>query len=304
MNFSQLQCFVALAETGSFTEAAYSVNLTQSAVSHALSTLEGELGVILFERSRRGGVALTQIGEKMLSHVRVILSQTEAIKQEAKEAHGEAAGKLCLGSIPSVCPRLLAGVLTRFRAEYPDIEVVLFEGKLDEVYEWIVSGTVDVGLVLHPAKEIKSVQISTSELYVIVPPGHRLYTQGAVTLRELREEPFIMPRVGCAFLQLAGLEWGRTGPTIRYHASDTTTILAMVREGLGISLLPRMMLPEKMEGIALIPLAPPRYMQLGFAIKSQDLASPGAKWFMQTASAWAQEQASLSSSAIPNKLSV
>ncbi|GCE09355.1 LysR family transcriptional regulator substrate-binding protein [Dictyobacter aurantiacus] len=233
----------------------------------------------------------------MLPHVRVILAQTEAIEQKAKEAHGEAMGKLRLGSIPSVCLRLLAGVLTRFQAEYPDIEVVLFEGKLHEVYEWIISSIIDVGLVLHPAKEIKSTLMSTSELYVIVPPHHRLYTQGAVTLRELREEPFIMPRIGCAFLQQAGLEWGRTEPTIRYHAGDMTTILAMVREGLGVSLLPRMMLPEKMEGIALLPLDPPRYMQPGFAIKSQDLASPGARWFLQTAVAWAQEQASLSSAA-------
>lgn len=292
MNFSQLQCFVALAETGSFTEAAYNVGLTQSAVSHALSTLENELGVTLFERSRRGGVALTHIGSKMMPHVRVILSQTEAIEQEAKAAHGVAAGKLRVGSIPSACPRLLAGVLTRFQAEYPDIEVVLFEGKSPEVYEWIESSIVDVGLVLHPAKEFKSTLLTTDELYAIVPPGHHLQAQTAVTLKELREEPFIMPRAGCTFLHIAGLEWGKTGPTIRYHASDSTTILAMVREGLGISLLPGMMLPEKMEGIAIRPLDPPRRLQIGIAIRSQDTAPPGAALFIQTAVAWAQEQTS------------
>ena len=88
MNFSQLQSFVALAEMGSFTEAAYTVNLTQSAVSHALAALENELGVTLLERNRTGVVALTNVGEKIIPHVRALLAQAEAIEQEAKAAHG------------------------------------------------------------------------------------------------------------------------------------------------------------------------------------------------------------------------
>jgi DNA-binding transcriptional LysR family regulator len=292
MNFSQLQCFVALAETGSFTEAAYSVGLTQSAVSHALSTLENELGVTLFERSRRGGVVLTQVGEKVMPHVRVVLAQTDAIEQKARAARGVAAGKLRLGSIPSAYPRLLARVLTHFQAEYPDIEVVLFEGRLHEVYEWIESSIVDVGLVFHPAKEIKSTLLTTDELYAIVPSGHRLYGQAKVSLEELRKEAFIMPRIGCTFLRVAGFEQREIGPAVRYHASDSTTILAMIREGLGISLLPGMMLSEKLEGMAMIPLDPPRYVQIGLAVRSQEMASPAVKLFIQTAVAWLQAQAS------------
>src|SRR5438105_217137 len=113
MNFSQLQSFVALAETGSFTEAAYTINLTQSAVSHALSALESELGVTLLERNRKGVVSLSRVGEKILPHVRLLLAQAEAIEQQAKVARGEAAGKVRLGSIESMIPpRLLASMLT------------------------------------------------------------------------------------------------------------------------------------------------------------------------------------------------
>src|SRR3989454_2495802 len=86
MNFSQLQSFVALAETGSFTEAAYNVDLTQSAVSHALAALESELGVTLLERNRTGVVAVTNVGQKIIPHVRAILAQAEAIEQEARGA--------------------------------------------------------------------------------------------------------------------------------------------------------------------------------------------------------------------------
>src|SRR3982074_2993271 len=100
MNFSQLQSFVALADTGSFTEAAYRIDLTQSAVSHALSALESELGVTMLERNHTGVVALTNVGQKIIPHVRALLAHAETIQQEAKAARGLVMGKLRLGSIP------------------------------------------------------------------------------------------------------------------------------------------------------------------------------------------------------------
>src|SRR5258708_36083651 len=97
MNFSQLQSFVALAETGSFTEAAYTVDLTQSAVSRALAALENELGGMLLERNRTGVGALTSVGQKIMPHVRLILASGSAIEQEAKAVHSLGVGKLPLG---------------------------------------------------------------------------------------------------------------------------------------------------------------------------------------------------------------
>src|SRR5215469_15941298 len=168
MNFSQLQCFVAVAETGSFTEAAYSIDLTQSAVSHALSALESELGVTLLERNNKGVVALTSVGQKLLPHVRILLAQAETIQQEARAARGLARGKLRLGSIPPVSPRLLAGVLTHFRQQYPDIDLVLFEGTLQEVQEWLGTSVIDVGFVHHPARGVESTHLTTDDLLVFV----------------------------------------------------------------------------------------------------------------------------------------
>src|SRR5262245_9063774 len=157
MNFSQLQSFVALAETGSFTEAAYALDLTQSAVSHALSALESELGVMLLERNRKGVVALTAAGQKILPRVRALLAQAEAFEQEAKVAQGETSGKLRLGSIVSIIsPHLLASLLTCFQQHYPEMEVVLFEGMMHEVGEWIERSVIDVGFVILPAPGIES----------------------------------------------------------------------------------------------------------------------------------------------------
>jgi len=293
MNFSQLQSFVAVAETGSFTEAGYTIDLTQSAVSHALAAHESELGVTLLERNHTGVVALTNVGHSILPHVRALLAHAETIQQEAKAARGLAKGKLRLGSIPPISPRLLAGVLTHFQQQYPDIEVALFEGTLQEVQEWIGTSMIDVGFVHHPAKEVESTLITTDEMQVFVARGHRLHARTSVTVNELREERLIMPRTGCEVPEMFDQKRGKHGPPIRYQASEGATIVAMVREGLGITILPRMMLPEKLEGICGIPLDPPRQLQIGLAVRSQATASPGATLFVQTAVAWVQEQAAL-----------
>jgi DNA-binding transcriptional LysR family regulator len=293
MNFSQLQSLVAVAETGSFTEAAYTIYLTQSAVSHALSALESELGVTLLERNHKGVVALTNVGQKILPHVRALLAHAETIQQEAEAARGLAKGKLRLGSIPPISPRLLAGVLTHFQQQYPDIEVVLFEGTLQEVHEWIATSMIDVGFVHHPAKEVESTLLTTDEMQVFVARRHRLHARTSVNVNELREERLIMPRTGCEFPEILEQKGGKKGPPMRYQASDGATILAMVREGLGITILPRMMFPEKLEGIAGIPLDPPLQLQIGLGVRSQETASPAATLFVQTAVAWVQEQAAL-----------
>ena len=293
MNFSQLESFVAVAETGSFTEAAYSIDLTQSAVSHALAALESELGVTLLERNRTGVVALTNVGQRLLPHVRALLAQAEIIQQEARAARGLARGKLRLGSIPSISPRLLAGVLTHFQQQYPDIDVVLFEGTLQEVQEWLGTSVIDVGFVHHPARGVESTHLVTDDMQVFVASRHRLHARTSVTVGDLREERWILPRTGCEIPELFEQQRGKQGPPVRYQVSEGATILAMVREGLGITILPRMLLPERLEGIAAIPLDPPHSLQIGLAVRSADSASPAATLFVQTAIAWVREQAAL-----------
>jgi DNA-binding transcriptional LysR family regulator len=293
MNFSQLQSFIALAETGSFTEAAYAIDLTQSAVSHALAALENELGVTLFERNRKGIVALTAAGQKIIPHVRMLLAQVEAIEQEAKAAQGLEMGKLRLGSILSiVSPDLLAGLLTSFRTAYPGIEVVLFEGSMREVGDWIENSIVDVGFVILPARGIECTPLTTDEMCVLISSQHRLHTQTAVTSKELRDEGFIMEKNQCTLqlMKRAGFEPSKIKPYVRYQASDSATIHAMVREGLGITLMPRMMLPKKLEGVVALPLDPPQPLQIGLAVRSQGAASRGATLFVQTALTWIRER--------------
>jgi DNA-binding transcriptional LysR family regulator len=297
MNFSQLRCFVALADTGSFTETAYTIHMTQSAVSHALSALERELGVTLLERNNKGVAAVTGIGRCLLPHARAVLAQAEAIEQGARAARGLVKGNLRLGSIPPVASPLLAGVLAHFHQRYPDIDVLLFEGAFQEVEEWLSSNVIDVGFVHHPAKGMESTYLATDELHVFVANGHRLHTRASVMVDDLREESLIMPRTGCELPEIFEPNRGTHRLHIRYHASSHATILAMVREGLGVTVMPRKTLPDHLEGITAIPLDSPHALQIGLAVRSMASASPAALLFLQTAVAWFQEQAAVLPSA-------
>lgn len=293
MNFSQLESFVALTDTGSFTEAAEAIHLTQSAVSHALATLERELGITLLERNRKGIVALTAAGRQIMPHARTLLAQAEAIKQTAAAARGLAAGKLRLGSIVSfVPPRLLASLLTAFQQTYPEIELVLFEGALHEVGEWLADGVVDLSFVILPAAEINTTPLVSDELLVLVSARHPLSRQPAVTVDDLGHNTFIMEKTNCVLylMEHIGLDGERIKPLIRYQASDSTTILAMVREGLGITLLARQMLPPKLDGLVALPLHPCQPLSIGLAVRAHDTASPAATLFISLAQAWVQAQ--------------
>lgn len=296
MNISQIQCLVALADLGSFTEAAHAVNLTQSAVSHALAALERELGVTLLERNRKGVVALTEIGQTIIPHARAMLASVSSIEQEARAAHGQAVGRLRLGSTESiVSPGLLAGVLTRFRAAYPDIEVALFEGAMREVGDWIEHSVVDVAFVLLPAPEFEGTDLTTDELCVLVGSRHRLSGKTAVSPAQLRSEEFIMEKTDCALhlMKRAGFEPSNTRQPIRYQASNSATTIAMVREGLGITLVPRTVLSRKVDGVVALSLDPPQELRIGLVVRSHEIASPAAKLFVQTALSWMREQAPL-----------
>lgn len=295
MNFSQLESFVALTDTGSFTEAAEAIHLTQSAVSHALATLERELGITLLERNRKGIVALTAAGQQIMPHARTLLAQAEAIKQAAAVARGTAAGKLRLGSVVSfVPPRLLASLLTTFQQTYPEIELILFEGALHEVGEWLNEGVVDLSFVILSAAEIDTTPLVTDELLVLASARHPLSQQTAVTADDLGRNTFIMEKTNCVLYLMGqiGLDGERIKPLIRYQASDSATILAMVREGLGITLVARQLLPAKLEGLVALPLQPRRPLSVGLAVRAHETASPAATLFISLAQAWVQAQQS------------
>ncbi len=286
MTLTQLQVFLAVVEAGGFTAAAEACHMTQSAVSHAIAGLERELGVALLERTR-AGAALTEAGVRVVPHARRVLDHTERIRQEAAAAVGLTAGKLRVGSLPSVATRLLPGIIGAFQRRYPGIDLTLLEGTDQEVHAWIAGGVVDVGVVTLPTADVDAVPLAADDMRAVVPAAHPLAARPTVRPGQLAADPFVLSKGGCEPLIRSIFRAAGASPRVHYEAGDMGAVLALVREGLGVTIVPALALPSSPEGVRVLPLDPPVRRRLALATRASAGASPATAAFIQHARAMA-----------------
>lgn len=286
MNVTQLRALVAVADTGSITHAAERIGLTQSGASQALSALEDHLAVRLVRRGRRG-VTLTHVGEGVAARARDALAALDAIRRTADGARGLETGRIRLASVPSVFATLLPPLLQRFHARHPGIEVVALEATDREVAALLEAGTADIGVVAGPATPGRTVvPLHRDEWVAVLPAGHALARGGAagIPLDSLAREPFVVATGGCSthartVARQAGLELA----DIRVEVHDWTSALALVREGLGVSLVPALNLPDDRRGLRVLPLAEPVHRDLSLEVSPDSAGSAIVLAFLDTA---------------------
>ena len=285
VSIASLRVLVAIVDTGSFTRAAERFGMTQSGVSQAVRTLERALnGSVLLNRGR-SGVSLTALGEKVLAHARQMLGHVECIRQEVSAAAGVRTGKLRIGSVTSAAVRLLPGMMRRFHHQYPKVEIVLVEGSDQEVREWLLSGIVEVGFAALPQKGLKSKVVASDEMLLIVTKGHRLAGRTSARLTEIRDEPFLMSKAGCEPMIRAMFRAAGIAPRVALEVREVSTLLALVREGLGVSLVPELAIPPDARGLARISLEPRSVRRLGMLMAPKAPRSPALSAFLALAAA-------------------
>lgn len=282
ITLAQVRALVAVVEAGSFSDAALTLNMTQSALSHALAALEDTLRITLLER-RRDGVRPTEAGQRVLLHARDVLTSLEGMHQEAAACQGMTMGKLRIGSFTSTSARLLPGLLSAYRRRYPGVEIVLFDGTDDEILGWFDTRVIDVGFVAQPAAGLTVVPLTNDPFFVLLPPGHALGLQPSVSLSQLAEEPFIMSTGGCEPLIRPLFSQVGLTPHVAYAVREVSTIVAMVQEGLGVSIVPALALPAQECPVMMLPLTPPAYRHLGLAVRSVDTVPPTVQALLELA---------------------
>lgn len=149
MNLLHWRLLVAVADASNISRAAETTGMTQSGASQAIAQLESSLGFPVFVRERRH-IGVTALGEQVIEHARIMLSQLSAIRVLADESRGLKGGRIRLASFPSVTSTLLPGLLRNFRRLHPGMEVVVLEGTDEEVEEWLAADTVELGVVMNP----------------------------------------------------------------------------------------------------------------------------------------------------------
>jgi DNA-binding transcriptional LysR family regulator len=278
MTLVQLQVYVFIATTGSFTAAAEALGMSQSAVSRALAALEQEVGAVLIER-RRGNALPTAVGEQVLVYARKILDAADAIRQTAAQTKGMVSGRVRVGSFPSVSAQLLPEVLRILREGYPQVQITLFEGTDAEVREWIAARVVDVGFVVEPYPVGGRLTVLGDDpLVAVVADDDPLVRSGALAAADLAREPFILSEAGCGPQILAYFAAGGVALEPAYRVRDLPTLFAMVREGVGVTIAPQLALPEQSGGLTTLPLTPPLVRRLALA-SAEEQPAPAVELF-------------------------
>lgn len=277
MTLIKYEIFRTVVETGSLSKAAETLNLTQSAVSHAIAGLEEELGFMLLVRSR-SGTSLTENGEKMLGHMQEILKLNEQLLQEAAQINGLETGIVRIGTFPSVSIHWIPHILKLFREDFPLIDIKLFEGNYDEISKWIAEGKIDFGFLSLPtSKTFDTIPLKKDPLLCLVPDTHPLYQSDTIHVGQLKHENFIMPKSSIDNDVRRIFKKNRITPPIQYEIAEDQAIISMVQNSLGISILPAMILYHLPDTIRAIPLEGNDYRSIGIATTSLKYLSPSAE---------------------------
>ncbi|AZC37897.1 LysR family transcriptional regulator [Pseudomonas chlororaphis] len=284
MTLSQLQIFSLVAELRGFTSAASRLGISQSAVSHALKSLEQELGVELIRR-HQSLVELTDIGQQLLLRARAILGLAATMEQEAADARGMKRGTLRIGSFgPTSSMKLLPAILQRYRQAHPGIEVHIDEGPDRQVLQWLEERRIDVGFVVLPQERFDCFALVEDQMVALIPSQHALAAKDSVSLAELCDDPFILTEAGSAELVSRLFLAARLSPNIRYRSSQLLSTLETVARGDALTLVARLSLPEASDPRYLIKaLSPPARRQVGLAVLDRRQSSPATLAFIEQA---------------------
>ena len=258
-------------ELGSFTKAADVLGYTQPAMSQMITSLEKELSIKLLYRSRYG-VHLTIEAERLFPSIQKTISQYLSMQEIAKEIRGLDTGVIRIGTISSISCHWLPNLIKKFQEHYPNVEFVLHQGDYTSIPEWVRIGEADFGFVNPDAvPNIKTKFVKEGEHRAVYP---------YVTLEELSKEPFLLLEEGCLSEPLTAFQNRGLTPCIRLRVHDDYSILSMIEAGLGVSILPELVLRKTNYQVAILPIKPMVIRKIGLITKDKNALPLASKYFI------------------------
>jgi len=249
-------------ETRHFTKAAEKLGVSQPTLSKQVHTLESALGAPLFERIR-GDVTLTVAGETLLPLAARMIADADAARDAVQDIVGLRRGEVRLGATPSLCSSLVPAVLRGFRAAHPDIALYVTEGSSQDLSADLLAHSLDLALIVQPEQGVdpalEAAPILRESLVVAsVADGPPPTANPQVALTELRDRPLVMFRPGYDIRDVTLQACERAGFTPRFavEGGEMDAVLAFVEAGLGVALVPSMVLVNR-PLLRATPLAPP-----------------------------------------------
>ena len=281
MNILKYMAFIKTAEYGSFTKAAEVLHYSQSGISRMIGDLEKEWRVTLLERSR-WCVSLTSDGSRLLARAQKLCEEYRKLQMEVDDLHGVQSGLIRIGTFSSVATHWLPNIIKAFQKDHPNIDYELLLGDYAEIEEWIAEGRVDCGFVRLPARPaFETIPLARDDLLAVLPEGHPLAESERVPASALCSEPFILLERGARTDVTEIFEREGLSPRVRFTTWDDYAIMSMVESGLGISILPELILRRIPYRIVAKKLAVPAYREIGLALRERESASLAVKKFIE-----------------------
>lgn len=280
-NLLKYIAFVKAVEKGSFSKAAQALNYAQSSVSKMIADLENECGVILLERGKNG-IRLTPSGEQLLPYMRDIVNVCDKLNNHIDQLNGIQSGVVRIGTFSSVAINWLPSIFAEFQKAYPHIDHEILLGDYVEIENWLNDGRVDCAfLSITPDTAFDVIHLKSDEYKVVLPPDHPLTTKTQIDIQDLNGQPFLLLENGGKTEVTQLLEKYRVYPQIRFSTWEDFAIMAMVEKGLGISILPEMILKRIPYRIEIRPLKAPFYREIGIAMRKKKHAAPAVIKFIE-----------------------
>ncbi|MFT3764855.1 MAG: LysR substrate-binding domain-containing protein [Minicystis sp.] len=258
MELRHLRYFLAVADTLHFGRAARRLHASQPTVSQQIKQLEEELGTPLFERTSHG-VRLSQAGEVFRAYAARAIEDVRAGAQALRALEGLEIGALRIGHIPSLGAGLVVPAAAAVLRKHPGLRIAASEGVTRRVERRLAEGKLDVGVGFAPSRtlEVEAEPIFEGRLALVVPRGHALASRDRVGLAEIAGEPLSLLAPGTRVRSMvdAFFASARFSPRVVLEADAVATVLAMVRAGIGLTVLPEPRFLEA-ERLAVVALAP------------------------------------------------
>lgn len=243
VSHSDLEAFLAVAESGSFSRSADVLGLSQPAVSARIKHLEEVLGVTLFHRTSRR-VTISESGERLRIRLERTMGELRSLLKEFDAEAGLRKGRIKIGASPSIASSFLPTALAQFNKRWPEIELSLQDDFYGRDLERLAQGDVDFAVIPfdQPTEQFRFERLLRDSFTPIVPKGHRLASKKRVTLADLAKEPLVtVPPESAAWATLKAA-FGRAGLEFhpRFQTQSALSVVAMVRAGMGIGFLTRL----------------------------------------------------------------
>jgi len=283
MTLSQLQILIAVAKYNSFSEAVLQLNLSQSSVSSAIAILEGQLGVILFSRVRYGA-CLTPIGERMVMHAHNMVQLQEEMIKEARLANSLKGGSIRIASFRSITTHVLSGVIAKFRQRFPDVSISILENTNNHAIEDdFRKGRADIALIDSLLNDKFETWKVLQDEYVVLIPRSLKAQDSTLKWEQLTTYPLNMFAEGDIHDEEVYTHCSSLGQTLipTYYVSADSSIVSMVNQGLGITIMPRLAAEPIPSNVRVYSLPVPLYRVIWVAILANALLPPPIFAFLE-----------------------